>query len=394
MKARPWLHSVWKTRHHKEADCKKECKNCFIRKVNVPHVKAGVGENSLFFWKRWCHWPAAASRPQTTSHNNDGQWICMTATKDDQPEIFSSSRTTTSSKQEWTITHGAGLGSTVDCMPSPAFLFSHLVFWVGWLGYWPRKPLLLLYLLPHYTSSCTNNALDKCSQVYHPPSSIHTNLEPCAYKGPYPYMQRLGLRKLHTESTILYNFIEYLFWFSSSNGENISSVAEKHFPFMFRGISCPPKVFLFYSFWLFQGPCQRLQFKTVRVRLSLGCGCQSCLPAIRKGSLWILFYQNKLFEHLWGGVMHNVSQSRWTSALTEIPLPKPNASGLSEEWHVRESSGAQMNCITVLHWDKLKRQRLSPCYVKESQHPLNLFIKKTFIAITPIFADLCLQSVK
>lgn len=215
-----------------------------------------VWVKTVFFWKRWCHWPAAASRPQTTTQNNDGQWICITATEDDQPEIFSSSRTTSSSKQEWTITHGAGLGSTVDRMPSPAFLFSHLVFWVGWLGYWARKPLLLLYLLPHYPSSCTNNTLDKCSQVYHPPSSIHANLE-------------LGLRKLHTESTILYNFIEYLFWFSSSNGENVSSMAEKHFPFMFRDISCPPKVFLFYSFSLFQIPCQRLQF-IGPVRLSLG----------------------------------------------------------------------------------------------------------------------------
>lgn len=299
--------------------------------------------------------------------------------------LKSFSRTTSSSKREWTITHGAALGSTVDCMPSPAFLFSHLVFWVGWLGYWARKPLLLLYLLPHYPSSCTNNTLDKCSQVYHPPSSIHTNLEPCAYKGHYPYMHRLGLRKLHTESTILYNVMEYLFWFSSSNGENISSMAGKHFPCVFRDISCPPKVFLFYSFSLFQIPCQRLQFKTGSTfpRPASCCGCQSCLPAIRKGSLRILFYQNNWFEHLWGGVMHNVSQSRWTSALTDIPLPKPNASGLSNEWLVCESSGAQMNCITMLHWDELKRPWLSPCYVKESQHPLNLFIEKHSLPSRP-----------
>lgn len=194
----------------------------------------------------------------------------------------------------------------------------------------------------------------------------------------------LGLRKLHTESTILYNFIEYLFWFSPSNSENISSMAEKHFPFIFRDISCPPKV-LFYSFSLFQIPCQRLQFKTGSTfpLPASCCGCQSCLPAIRKGSLWIVFYQNKWFEHLWGGVMHNISQSRWTSALTEIPLPKPNASGLSNKWHVRESSRAQINCITMLHWDKLKRPWLSPCYVKESQHPLNLFIKKHSLQSRP-----------
>lgn len=29
----------------------KECKNCFIRKVNVPHVKASVGENRLFLFE-------------------------------------------------------------------------------------------------------------------------------------------------------------------------------------------------------------------------------------------------------------------------------------------------------------------------------------------------------
>lgn len=43
--------------------------------------------------------------------------IYVTATKDDQPDIFSFSSTTTISKQQWTVTPSA-LGSSMSCVPS------------------------------------------------------------------------------------------------------------------------------------------------------------------------------------------------------------------------------------------------------------------------------------